>query len=109
MSCSPCELGLLLVEALELQLRGLLALERRPGEILAAGGHRVARLTLELLDALLELGLLQLDALLARRDVGDPAAHLLEHLHLALVRVVERLARVFRLVEGLAGLRLEHQ
>ncbi len=76
---------MLLIEALQLQLRGLLALQRRSRQILATRSHRVARLTLELLDAPLELRLLQLDALLGGRDVSDAAPHLLEHLHLALV------------------------
>ena len=45
----------LLVEPLELLLHGRLALERCAREILAAGAERLARLRLELDDALLEL------------------------------------------------------
>ena len=42
-------------------------------------------------------------------SIRDAAAHVLEQLQLLLVRVVERLSRVFVLVERLVGLRLEDQ
>ena len=58
---------------------------------------------------LLELGDLQLEALAAGGDVGHAATHLLEQLELLLVGVVQRLARVLGLVQGLVRLGLEDQ
>src|SRR5947209_1470953 len=59
------------VHALQLLLGDRLALERLPREVLAVRSDRLARLRLELDDVLLELLLLQLEALLRGDDVGD--------------------------------------
>ena len=101
------ELRDLAVHVLQLLLRDGLALERLRREIVAARGDRLARLALERDDVLLELLLLQLDPLLRGRDVGDTALHVLELLEHLLVRVVERLGRVLRLVEEFRVLRLD--
>ena len=82
----------LLVERLQLLLQAGLPLQRLPRQVLAAGGQRLPRLRVELDDALLELRLLQLEALLGRDHVGDPALDVLQQLELLLVRVVQRLA-----------------
>ena len=96
MSISDCcwrlELLHLLVERLQLALRELLALERDAREILAILRERLAGLRVELDDLLLELLLLQLQALLGRDDVGDALLDVLEQLHLLLVAVLQRLA-----------------
>jgi hypothetical protein len=84
-------------------------LQRLPREILPTGGHRLARLRVELDDALLELGLLQLEPLLGGDDVGDAALDVLQQLELLLVGVVQRLGRVLGAVEQLGELRLHHQ
>ena len=63
----------------------------------------------ELVGLLLELVDLELDALAAGGDVGHAAAYLLQQLELPLVAVVEGLARVLGLVEGLVGLGPEDQ
>ena len=97
----------LLVEPLELLLDGRLPLERLSRQVLPAGRDRLARLRLELDDALLELLVLHLEALLRRDDVRDPALHVLEQLELLLVRVVEGLARILGAVEQLRELRLD--
>src|SRR5207249_6521734 len=89
----------LLVEALELLLEPGLALERLAREVLTAGGERLTCLRVELHDALLQLRLLELEALLCSDDVGDPALDVLEQLELALIRVVQRLRRVLGAVE----------
>src|SRR5581483_4840600 len=68
----------LVVHALQLLLRDCLALERLPREILAVRCDRLARLRLELDDVLLELLLLQLEALLRGDDVGDAALDVLQ-------------------------------
>ena len=81
------ELRDLRVERLQLGLDDVLALQRRPGEVLVAGGERLARLRVELDDLLLELLLLQLEPLLRRDDVGDPLLDVLEQLDLLLVAV----------------------
>ena len=101
------ELGDLLVERLQLALGELLALERGAREVLLAGRERLARLRVELDDLLLELGLLHLKALLGRDDVRDALLDVLQQLHLALVGVLERLARILGLVEQLVDLRLD--
>ena len=101
------ELGDLLVERLQLALCELLALERGARKILLARRQRLARLRVELDDLLLELGLLHLEALLGRDDVRDALLDVLQQLHLALVGVLERLARVLGLVEQLVDLRLD--
>ena len=103
------ELLHLRVEALELLLRGGLALERLPGEILAVRGDRLAGLRLELDDVLLDRLGLELEPLLRGHDVGDAALDVLELLEHLLVRVVERLGRVLGPVERARGLRLEDQ
>ena len=87
-----------------------LAGQRLAGEVLAA--HRrspSAAWSVQLGRLLLELVDLQLHALAAGGDVGDAAAYLREQVQLALVAVVERLARVLGAVEGLVGLRPEDQ
>jgi len=66
-------------------------------------------LRLELHNALLQLRLLHLQAFLRGDDVGDAALDVLQQLALALVRVVQRLARVLRVIEQLRELRLHHQ
>ena len=65
------------------------------------GGERLARLRVELDDLLLELLLLQLEALLRRDDVGDALLDVLQQLHLLLVAVLERLRGILRPVEQL--------
>ena len=87
--------------ALELLLGDRLALERCPGEVLAAGRERLARLVVELGELLLELLRLELEALLRGDDVGDAALDVLQHLELLLVGVVERDGRVLGAVEQL--------
>ena len=84
-----------------------LALERRPGEVLAALRERLARLGVELDDLLLELGRLHLKALLRRDDVGDALLDVLKQLDLLLVAVVERLGRILGPVEHLRDLGLD--
>ena len=86
-----------------------LAGQRLAGEVLAAHRDRLLGLALELGGLLLELVDLELDALAAGGDVGDAAAYLREQVELALVAVVERLARILGAVEGLVGLRPEDQ
>ena len=102
------ELGDLLVERLQLGLRERLALERGAGERLVAGRQRLARLRVELDHLLLELLLLQLQALLGRHHVGDALLDVLKQLGLLLVAVLERLGGVLRPVEHLRDLRLDH-
>ena len=97
----------LAVHVLQLLLRDRLALESLRREVVAVRGDGLARLALERHDVLLELLLLQLDPLLRGGDVGDAALHVLELLDHLLVRVVERLGRVLRLVEELRVLRLD--
>ena len=65
------------------------------------------RLAVELVDLLLHRGVLELEPLLRRRDVGDPALDVLELAQLLLVGVVERLGRVLGAVEQLRELRLD--
>ena len=90
-----------MVEPLKLLLDARLALERLPREILAPGRDRIARLRLELDDALLELVLLKLEPFLRGHDVGDPALDVLQQLELPLVGVVQRLLGFLRAVEQL--------
>src|SRR4029079_15678427 len=78
-------------------------------QVLTAGGQRLAALGLEPVRLLLQPGLLELEPLARRGHVGDAAAHLLQHLELALVRVVEGLARVLGAVERLVRLGTEDQ
>ena len=100
---SSCDLG---VQALQLTLRELLALERNAREVLAVLGKRLTRLRVELDDLLLELLLLELQALLGGDDVSDALLDVLEQLHLLLVAVLQRLAGVLGLVEQLVDLAL---
>jgi len=99
--------GDLLVQAVELLLRRLLAHQDRARQVLTVGGQRLAGLVVHTVDVRLELGRLQLQALLRGRDLDDAALEVLDLLQLALVRVVERLAGVLRFVEDAAHLRLE--
>ena len=103
------ERGLLLLEAGDLGGEPGLAGQRLARQVLAAGADRLLGLALELGGLLLDLVDLQLDALAAGGDVGDAAAHLREELELALVAVVQGLAGVLRLVQGLVGLGAEDQ
>src|SRR5204862_2109358 len=77
------------------------------GEILPAGSKRLAGLRVELDDVLLQLLRLDLQPLLRSDDVGDAALDVLQGLQLALVRVVERLARVLRAVQQRVPFRLD--
>jgi hypothetical protein len=81
--------------------------QRLARQVLASGGERLTALVLELVRLRLQLRLLQLEALARGGHVGDPAADLLQHLELALVGVVEGLARVLRPVERLVRLGTE--
>src|SRR5262249_5438888 len=95
------------VEALQLLLDAGLPLESLPREVLAAARERLARLGVELDDALLERGLLHLETLLRGDDVRDSALDVLEERQLLLVRVVERLGRILGAVQCLRYLRPE--
>jgi hypothetical protein len=95
------ETGDLLVEALELLLGERLPLERSASQVLPPGAKRGARLFVELRQLDLELLRLELEPLLCRHDVGDALLHLLEHLALLLVRVVERDRGILCAVEQL--------
>ena len=86
-----------------------LAGQRLAGQVLAAHRERLLRLLGELVGLGLQLVALQLDPLAAGGHVGDAAAHLGQHLDLALVAVVEGLSGVLGLVEGLVGLGPEDQ
>src|SRR4029453_5648136 len=79
------------------------------GEVLPTLRDRLPGLRVELDDALLELGRLELKPLLGRDDVGDPALDVLQELELLFVRVVESLGRILRSVEQLRELRLYHR
>ena len=92
---------------MELLLGERLALEGGAGEGLAPGRERLASLLIELRHLDLELLGLELEPLLGRHDVGDALLDLLEHVALALVRVVERDRGVFRAVEQLRDPRLD--
>ena len=83
--------------------------QRLAGQVLAAGGERLAALVLQLVRLLLQLLDLELEALAGGGDVGHAAAHLLQHLQLLLVGVVEGLARVLGPVERLVRLGAEDQ
>ena len=96
-------------DVLQLALDGRLARERLAREILAVRLQRVARLAVELVDLLLHARVLELEALLRRRHVGDAALDVLKLLELLLVRVVERLVRVLGAVERLGRLRFEDE
>jgi hypothetical protein len=66
---------------------------------------------LSLIGELVGLGVqlvrLKFDPLTTGRHIGDAAAYLLQQLKLALVGVVESLARIFELVQGFVGLGTE--
>jgi hypothetical protein len=96
-------------DVLQLALDRRLAGQRLAREILAVRLQRVARLAVELVDLLLHARVLELEALLRRRDIGDAALDVLELFELLLVRVVERLVRVLRAVERLGRLRAEDE
>ena len=103
------ERRLLLLEGGDLRGEPGLAGQRLAGEVLATGADGLLGLSLELGRLLLELVDLELDALAAGGHVGDTAADLGEELELPLVAVVEGLAGVLRLVQGLVGLGAEDQ
>ena len=98
----------LAVERLQFGLGELLALERDAREILAILRQRLPRLRVQLDDLLLELLLLELEALLGRDDVGDALLDVLEQLHLLLVAVLQRLTRILGLVEHPVDLGLDY-
>ena len=102
------ELLHLRVEPLQLGLGELLALQRDAREVLAVLRQRLAGLGVQLDDLLLELLLLQLQALLGRDDVGDALLDVLEQLHLLLVAVLQRLRRILCLVEHPVDLGLDY-
>ena len=62
------------------------------------------RLALQLAGEVLQLGDLQFDALAAGRHVRQPATHLIHHLELTLVGVIEHLPGVLGAVQGLVRL-----
>ena len=109
-SSSACSCGVLRLQVGDLRADGR---ARRVSASRARSSRpcrdRLLRLRLQLVRAGLQLLHLQLEALAAGRDVGDPAAYLRQQLELLLVGVVERLARVLVLVEDLVGLGLEDQ
>ena len=70
-----------------------LALQRCASKILTSRGHRLASLSVELGALFPELLLLKRQPLLGGGDVGDPLLDVLEVLDLALICIVERLAR----------------
>src|ERR1700749_4234249 len=72
-----------------------------------ASPHRLRGLPVQLVLLLLQRVHLQLDTLTRRGHVSDAAADLRQHLQLALVGVVQGLARIFHPVQGLIGLGLE--
>ena len=108
-SSSACRLACWVCRSAHLLLQAGAAGERLAGQVFATGGQRLLRLALELRRLLVQLLHLQLQALAAGRDVGEPAAYLLQQLLLLGVAVVERLARVLCRVERLVGLRPEDQ
>ncbi len=81
--------------------------QRLPGEILVPAGERLLRLVLQFAGRQLQLGELQLDALAAGRHVRQPAAHLLHHLKLLLIGVIENLAGILGAVQRLIRLHPE--
>jgi len=87
--------------------RPALPLQRLAGQVLAADLQRLAALLGQLGVLLLQLLDLQLQALAGGRHVGHPAAHLLQHLQLALVGVVQGLTRILQTVQRLVRLGLE--
>ena len=101
------ELLALDVEVLQLLLRPALRSRATAGQVLAALLQRRPGLVVELLDALLDLGRLEVEPLPAGGDVRHSATHFLQHFELLLVGVVERLARILGPVQHLAGLRLD--
>ena len=103
------ELLHLRVQPLQLALGELLALQRDAREILAVLRKRLTGLRVQLDDLLLELLLLQLQALLGRDDVRDALLDVLEQLHLLLVAVLQRLSRILGLVEHPVDLGLDYR
>ena len=71
------------------------------------GGERLLRLVLQFAGWQLQLGDLQFDALAAGGHVGQPAAHLLHHLKLLLIGVIEHLAGILGAVQRLIRLHPE--
>ena len=78
--------------------------QRRTSEILVPGGERLLRLVLQFAGRQLQLGELQFDALAAGGHVRQPAAHLLHHLKLLLIGVIENLAGILGAVQRLIRL-----
>jgi hypothetical protein len=101
------QLGVLGLERLELRLDGRPAGEGLPGQVLPVGGHGPPGLFEELGRLGLQLLALELEALAGGDDVDEAPLHLLQHLQLALVRVVERLPGILHPVDGLVGLGFE--
>ena len=98
------ELGDLLVERLQLGLRDVLTLERRPGEVLLTSGNRLTGLRVELDDLLAQGLLLELQTFLRGDDVRDPLLDVLQLLDLLLVAVLERLGWILGPIEQLRNL-----
>jgi hypothetical protein len=71
------------------------------GQILVAGGERLAGLGVELHDLIAQLLLLELQTLLRGDDVRDPLLDVLKQLDLLLVAVLEGLRRILGSVEEL--------
>ena len=107
------ELLLLLVELLALRLHlvdlllgGRLARQRLLGQVLPVGRQGLLGLVLQVVDGVLELLLLELQALLRRGEVDQRAAHLGDLLEHLLVREVEHLVGLLGRVERLVRLGL---
>ena len=83
--------------------------ERFAGQVFAVIAQGGARLAVEGGLLLVDLGYLQLQPLTRRGDIGDPAANFLKQFKLLLVRVIERLARIFSPVKGTVRLALEDE
>jgi hypothetical protein len=91
----------------QLRFDGRPAGEGLPGQILPTGLHGLFGLGVELVGLCLQLLPLHLQPLAGGGDVEQAPLHLLKHLELLLVGVVQRLARILHLVDGLGGLGLE--
>ena len=103
------QLGVLSLQVAELLLYAGPPGQRLAGQVLAADLEGLLRLIGQLVGLGVQLVGLQLDPLTAGRHIGDAAADLLQQLELALVGVVEGLARILELVQGLVGLGTEDQ
>ena len=107
-SCSSAELLALRLHAVDLGLRGSLAGQRLPGQVLLALRERRLGLVLEVVHRVLELLLLQFDLLAGRGDRHQPTLDLVDLVEHLLVGQVEHLVRLLGGVERLVGLGLEY-